>query len=199
MQEMRTQTGFTLVEMLIAFVIGMTILGTFYMMQGTFSRRLIKVIQKSQGQQAVRLLTTKMRIELKSAIGVEDPNPNDGLTDSIRIYLGRHFGHENFSIEYSYVRDRKAIQFVERDGDRVIQEGLFLGGQTQILGFYAASNDINEQILTQKHRVSVTIEYFDTTKRNENGRFELLEPQAALLSVYPRYTNMKLKIDVPQG
>ncbi len=195
---MRSKRGaFTLIEMLIAFAIAMFILSVFYLMYGTYQNRLIKVIQKSQGQQAVRLLSTKIRQELKSAIGVVIPKSNT-RTEAIRILMGEQFGHQNYSVEYSYVREKKAIEFIERDGDRVIRQGIFLGGQTQILGFLTGSNQVDQQILTQKHRIDITIEYYDTVQVKTVGGKQEIRPMVALITVYPRYTNMLLRIDVPQ-
>ncbi|MBW7874959.1 MAG: type II secretion system protein [Candidatus Cloacimonetes bacterium] len=194
---LKKRGAFTLIEMLIAFAIAMFILSVFYLMYGTYQNRLIKVIQKSQGQQAVRLLSTKIRQELKSAIGVVIPESNT-QTEAIRILMGEQFGHQNYSVEYSYVREKKAIAFVERDGDSIIRQGIFLGGQTQILGFYTGSNQVDQQILTQKHRIDITIEYFDTVQTKTVEGKQEIRPMVALVTVYPRYTNMLLRIDVPQ-
>lgn len=208
--------GFTLIEMLIAFALATFILSVFYMMYGTYSSRLTKVIQKSRGQQAVRLFLTKLRQELKGALEVYVPNEppsgdalnlphvyTDPRNDVLIIVLGRSNIHDypGYTIKYEYIKDKKAIRYSEyKNRNELIREGLFLGGLTQILGFHAQQTGKTEQILIQKHKVDVELEFFDLEKAGKKvDDKRLILPMKATLTVYPRPINMLLRIDVPQG
>ena len=213
---MRRKRGFTLIEMLVSFFLATFILSVFYMMHGTYQSRLIKVIQKSRGQQAVRLFLTKLRQELKGALEVYVPNSPPGgnaldlphvytepRNDILVIVLGRSNIHDypGFTIKYEYIQEKKAIKFAEyKNRNELIRQGLFLGGLTQILGFHAQQTDKTEQILIQKHKVDVELEYYDMEKRGKKASDKrLILPLKATLTVFPRPINMLLRIDVPQG
>lgn len=209
--------GFTLIELLIGFLLAMFILSVFYFMHGTYQVRLVKLIQKARGQQAVRLIMTKLRQELKGAVKVyvpTGPQTSDDApigdhqfsgtrNDILVIQMGRSNirDYPGYTVQYEYLREKKAILYKEfKNGNQLIKERLFLGGNTQILGFHVRQTDKTEQILIQKHKVDVELEYFDTAKINKtsNGR-EMVVPLRANLTVYPRPINMLLRIDVPQG
>ncbi len=209
--------GFTLIELLIGFLLAMFILSVFYLMHGTYQVRLVKLIQKSRGQQAVRLLMTKLRQELKGAVKVYVPTGpqsmdeaplgdhqfNETRNDILVIQMGRSNirDYPGYTVQYEYLRDKKAILYKEfKNGNQLVKERLFLGGNTQILGFHVRQTDKTEQILIQKHKVDVELEYFDTAKltKSSDGR-EMVVPLRANLTVYPRPINMLLRIDVPQG
>ena len=209
--------GFTLIELLIGFLLAMFILSVFYLMHGTYQIRLVKLIQKARGQQAVRLLMTKLRQELKGAVKVYVPTGpqasqeaaigdhqfNEIRNDILVIQMGRSNirDYPGYTVQYEYLRDKKAILYKEfKNGNQLITERLFLGGNTQILGFHVRQTDKTEQILIQKHKVDVELEYFDTAKltKGSDGR-EMVVPLRANLTVYPRPINMLLRIDVPQG
>jgi prepilin-type N-terminal cleavage/methylation domain-containing protein len=214
---MTGKRGFTLIEMLVAFFLATFILGVFYMMHGTYQVRLIKVIQKSRGQQAVRLLMTKLRQELKAATAVYIPSSppapeyqdlpyvyTEPRNDVIIIMQGRSNlrDYPGYTIKYEFIREKKAIRFSEyKNRNQLIRQGLFLGGLTQLLGFHAQQSGKTEQILIQKHKVYVEVEYYDMEKTGEKfgDNRELVIPLKASLTVYPRPINMLLKIDVPQG
>lgn len=195
--------GFTLVELLVSFAIAMFILSSFYLMHSTYQNRLIKMIQKARGQQAVRLLLTKMRQELKSATKVEIvENPiGIGLPNSaVKIYMGttNTRPYDGYAVQYAFDKARYAIKFSEyKKETELLREYYFLGGLTQIMDFYVHQTSLNEQILTQKHKIDVQVDYFDAVN-NEKGGGELKRPMMARLTVYPRATNMFLRIDVPQ-
>lgn len=209
--------GFTLIELLIGFLLAMFILSVFYLMHGTYQVRLVKLIQKSRGQQAVRLLMTKLRQELKGAVKVYVPTGPRGSDDSsvgdhqfsearndiLVIQMGRTNirDYPGYTVQYEFLRDKKAILYKEfKNGNELISERIFLGGNTQILGFHVRQTDKTEQILIQKHKVDVEIEYFDTAKQvKTSSSHELIIPLRANLTVYPRPINMLLRIDVPQG
>jgi competence protein ComGF len=198
-------SGFTLIEFLIAFSLSMFILGVFYMMYGTYQGRLIKMIQKARGQQAVRLLLTKMRQELKTAVKIEIPENTytTGLPNScVKIYMGYSNLRDidGYAMQYCLVKETGAIHYLEFANDSDVQkEANFLGGLTQIQNFYVHQSSLNEQIMTQKHRVDVEIDYYDSVKTERGSDAKLYRPMSAKMSVYPRTTNMSLKIDVPQG
>jgi len=203
--------------MLVAFLLATFIMGIFYMMHGTYQVRLIKVIQKSRGQQAVRLLMTKLRQELKAATSVyipsSPPSPEyqdlpyvytEPRNDVIIILQGRSNlrDYPGYTVKYEFIREKKAIRFSEyKNRNQLIRQGLFLGGLTQLLSFHAQQSDKTEQILIQKHKVYVEVEYYDIEKRGEKfgDSRELVVPLKASLTVYPRPINMLLKIDVPQS
>lgn len=213
------KSGFTLIEMLIGFFLSMFILSVFYFMHGTYQIRLIKVIHKARGQQAVRLFMTKIRQELKGATKIYIPKGpksadeqefpyewRESRSDVIFIQMGRTNirDYPGFTVMYEYVQDKKAIRFREfqRQGGRLVplREGIFLGGNTQILGFHASQTDSREQILIQKHKVDIELEYFDIVKPGaKKDGHEMVIPLSSKLTVYPRPINMLLRIDVPQG
>ena len=186
-------------------------------MHGTYQVRLVKLIQKSRGQQAVRLLLTKLRQELKGAVKVYIPTGPRGANDSelgdhqfsetrndiLVIQMGRTNirDYSGYTVQYEFLRDKKAILYKEfKNGNELLKERMFLGGNTQILGFHVRQTDKTEQILIQKHKVDVEIEYFDTAKQGSGSRGqEMIIPLRANLTVYPRPINMLLRIDVPQG
>jgi len=216
LEKKRRRGGFTLIEMLIGFALATFILSVFYMMYGTYSSRLSKVIQKSRGQQAVRLFLTKIRQELKGALEVYVPNSPPGpdaqdlphvytepRNDVLIIVMGRSNIHDypGFTVKYEYLQDKKAIRFSEyKNRNELIREGLFLGGLTQILGFHAQQTGKTEQILIQKHKVDVELEFYDMEKAGKKvGDKRLILPMKANLTVFPRPINMLLRIDVPQG
>jgi hypothetical protein len=213
----KKRKAFTLVEMLIGFLLAMCIMGVFYFMHGTYQYRLVRVMQKSQGQQAVRLFLTKLRQELKESLAVYIPagGPPSGdfanlpydytgpANDVILLMLGRSelHDHPDYVIKYEYIKDKKAIRFSEYANKNQLlgTPRLFLAGNNQILGFHAQQTGLNEQILTQKCRVDVEVEYFDTAKVKDYGQAnKRVVPMKANLSVYPRAINMGLRIDVPQ-
>lgn len=211
------RSGFTLIELLIGFLLAMFILSVFYLMHGTYQVRLVKLIQKSRGQQAVRLLLTKLRQELKGAVKVYIPTGPRGSNDAelgdhqfsetrndiLVIQMGRTNtrDYSGYTVQYEFIRDKKAILYKEfKNGNELLSERMFLGGSTQILGFHVRQTDKTEQILIQKHKVDVEIEYFDTAKQTKDSRgHEMIVPLRANLTVYPRPINMLLRIDVPQG
>lgn len=209
--------GFTLIELLVGFLLAMFILSAFYFMHGTYQVRLVKLIQKARGQQAVRLLMTKLRQELKGAVKVYIPTGPQDMSDGpigdhqfggvrndiLVIQMGRSNTRDfsGYTVQYEYLREKKAILYKEfKNGSELIKERLFLGGNTQILGFHVRQTDKTEQILIQKHKVDVELEYFDNAKIDKtlDGR-EMVVPLRANLTVYPRPINMLLRIDVPQG
>jgi Tfp pilus assembly protein PilV len=196
--------AFTLIELLVSFAIAMFILSTFYLMHSSYQNRLVKMIQKARGQQAVRLLLTKMRQELKSATKVEIlENPlSPGLNYSaVKIYMGATNirRYEGYAVQYAFDKEKSAIKFSEYEKENeLIRDYYFLGGLTQIMDFYVHQTSLNEQILTQKHKVDVQVDYYDAVSNVKENNQEQLRPMMARLTVYPRATNMFLRIDVPQ-
>jgi len=209
--------GFTLIEMLIAFFLAMFILSAFYLMHGQTQRRLVKMIHKARGQQAVRLFMTKLRQELKGATKVYIPTQAPGAdeqnlpyswdgqprSDVIILMQGRSNTRDypGFTIKYEFIKEKGAIRFSEyQNQNQLIREGIFLGGNTQILSFHAKQSDQSVQILSQKHKVDVWIGYYDIAKPGSvGGDNREVVPLEASLSVFPRPINMLLRIDVPQG
>ncbi|PCJ20355.1 MAG: hypothetical protein COB02_04795 [Candidatus Cloacimonadota bacterium] len=208
----KNKKAFTLIEMLISFLLAMSILSVFYFMHMTYQNRLIKLIKKVKGQQAVRLFLTKLRQELKAATEIYVPTrqadssvpyewQGDSRRDVVVLFLGRSNIHdyEGYAVKYEYIQEKKAIKYSEyKNRTELIRQGIFLGGDTQILAFGVYPTDLNEQILMQKFQVHVEIGYFDITRKGKTVENELMVPKVAYLSVYPRAINTSLLIDVPQ-
>ena len=92
-------------------------------MHGTYQIRLVKLIQKARGQQAVRLLMTKIRQELKGAVKVYVPTGPQGMDESpigdhqfsgvrndiLVIQMGRTNIHDypGYTVQYEYLREKK--------------------------------------------------------------------------------------------
>ena len=101
--------------------------------------------------------------------------------------------------KYEFDKKKGAIVFSEYENrNQLIRTGNFLGGNTQILGFSAHQTDMNEQILIQKFKVDIEIDYYDTTKEGKSKNNKSIVHSKANLTVYPRHINMMLRIDVPQ-
>ncbi|MCJ8347843.1 prepilin-type N-terminal cleavage/methylation domain-containing protein [bacterium] len=210
---LRNKKAFTLIEMLISFLLAMSILSVFYFMHITYQNRFVKLMKKVKGQQAVRLFLTKLRQELKASTEVYVPTrPADSNSvpfewqgsprrDVLVLFLGRSNinDYNGYAVKYEYIESAKAIKY-SRYQNRVelINERMFLGGDTQILSFEVFPTDLNEQILMQKFQVYAQIGYYDITRKEKKGKNELIVPKYAHLSVYPRAINTSLLIDVPQ-
>ncbi|MCO4783562.1 MAG: prepilin-type N-terminal cleavage/methylation domain-containing protein [Candidatus Cloacimonetes bacterium] len=208
----RHKKGFTLIEMLISFFLAMSILSVFYFMHITYQNRLVKLMKKVKGQQAVRLFLTKLRQELKQSIEIYVPTrPADSSVpyewqgsprrDVVVMFLGRSNLHDydGYAIKYEYIEEEKSIRYSEyKNRTELIRQGTFLGGDTQILSFEVFPTDLNEQILMQKFQVYAQIGYYDITRKEKKSKNELIVPKYAHLSVYPRTINTSLLIDVPQ-
>lgn len=197
--------GFTLVEMIVVFCLTAIVLTLLYDAFYTGAIRNWLVARKVEGQMAIRILLTRLRLELKSAIGtvfiekngqmmtIPLENQTTARDDPNRLYFSQYeFDEEKHSIVYRKFGPRGP------EGPP-IEERVWLGGRSEIQNFLCIDTTENEQILFQYYRVMIELTHYDvkTSQRKlESGeKRELITVQT---TVYPRRVNMELRIEVPQ-
>ena len=201
----RRRPGFTLVEILVVFCLTAIVLSLLYDAFFVGSIRNWLVARKVEGQMAIRILLTKLRLELKSAIGtvfiekngqmITIPLENQWVAhdDPNRLYFSQYeFDEETHTITYRKYGPRGP------EGPP-LEEREWLGGRSQIQNFLCIDTTENEQILFQYYRVMIEVTHYDvktSTRKMETGeKRELITVQT---TVYPRRVNMELRIEVPQ-
>ncbi len=201
--------AFTLVEVLIVFFLASLVLAALYDFYYGGMLRWWVVSRKLKGEQAVRILLSRMRYELRSAvapvviekegqmISIPLRDPRRPPSDPMHFYFSQYeFDPENQRIIYRKY-DSKGL------ASSPVEERPFLGGDTPIVRFFCTDTSENERILFQFYRVTVELSYYDITfksrsRSSSGGREDEAKTITVTTTVYPRRVNMELRIEVPQ-
>ncbi|MBI4872572.1 MAG: hypothetical protein HY814_13510 [Candidatus Riflebacteria bacterium] len=213
----RQRRAITLIEMLFIMVLTTIVFILFQQIFSTTSIRAIGLGKRADGQESVRILTARIRQELKAAVGLVEIQQNGRLLTiplEDRRFEPEHLNRYYYS-QYEYNPDQKEIIYrkLNRDKGGPLEERLWLGGKTQVLNFYATATSENERILFQYYRVVVQIDHFDVKLKPKKSKEEMeaeegvvtdpskIDPRDVVhtaTTVYPRRVNMELRIEVPQ-
>ncbi len=205
----KRKKGFTLVEMLVVFLISAIVLALFYDMHFMSMIRYWAVTRRIEGEQAVRILLTRIRQELRAAVGLvtidkQGKQLTIPLRDSFRVGKDAQ-GNEVpliYQSQYEFDPAEKTIWYRKLDAQgSVIEQRLWLGGRAMIENFLCMATSENDRILFQYYRVIIEVDYYDVKAKD---RKKVLHKQAdgklihATCTVYPRFINQELRIEVPQ-
>jgi len=203
----RSVRAFTLVEMLVVFLLSSIVLGLFFDMFYSGSLRFWGVMGRIEGEQAIRILLARLRHELKTSVGLVDISKQGRQLTIPLINMMKTTGDDSESavyfMQYEYEPVEKSILVRRLDASgTVVNQRLWLGGRAPIENFICFSTSENDRILFQYYRVIIEVDYFDIKLRDKikaasdgGGRRKLIH---ATCTVYPRRINMELRIEVPQ-
>lgn len=206
----RTVRAYTLIEMLVVFVVASIALTILFDMWHSGALRIAGVSRRIEGEAAVRILLARIRQELRHSIApatsssfgessLEIPlvDPTKDPEDPARRFVSK----------YIFRRDQREIVYERWPQESVgvgtpLERRLWLGGDTPVQEFSVEATGENERILFQYYRVIVKLSYFDqkirdTAKSADQGN----QPQNLIhvsTTVFPRRINQELKIEVPQ-
>ena len=205
----RGKRGFTLVEMLIVFLISAVVLGLIYDMHFTSMIRYWVVTRRIEGEQAVRILLTRIRQELRAAVGLVTIDKNGKqITIPLRdpnTLVEDSSGNKTpkiYQSQYEFKPSDNTIVFRKLDAQgSVEEERLWLGGRAMLENFLCMATSENDRILFQYYRVIIEVDYYDV-KASERKKVLRGKSRGKLIhatcTVYPRFINQELRIEVPQ-
>ena len=205
----KRKTGFTLVEMLVVFLISTVVLGLIFDLHHTGLLRFLGVRNRVEGEQAIRILLTRVRHELRSAIGLiridqdgrmftiplrdVDKTMDDGSGNQIPLI---------YQMQYEFRPDDNKIMVRRLDAaGSVISERPFLGGDVKIHSLFCMDTSENNRILFQYYRIILELEYYDVKlgrSKGQSGEGQNRKVIHTTCTVYPRFINQELRIEVPQ-
>ena len=201
--------GFTLAEVLVVFLISAIVLALFYDMHFTAMIRYWAVTRRIEGEQAVRILLTRIRQELRAAVGLvtidkQGKQLTIPLRDSFNVGKDEQ-GNEVpliYQSQYEFNPAEKTIIYRKLDAQgNVVEQRLWLGGRAMIENFLCMATSENDRILFQYYRVIIEVDYYDVKAKDRKkvmrgeARGKLIH---ATCTVYPRFINQELRIEVPQ-
>ena len=192
--------------MLVVFLISTIVLGLIFDLHRTGMMRFLGVSNRVQGEQAVRILLTRVRHELRSAIGLVRIDQNGRqftipLRDSSKT-MDNGAGQEVplvYQMQYEFNPDTNSVMMRRLDAaGSLVTERLFLGGYMRVHSLFCMDTSENNRILFQYYRVILELEYYDIKlgkKQNTGGDRKIIHTTC---TVYPRFINQELRIEVPQ-
>lgn len=212
MRARRRRRGYTLVEMLIVFLLSAICLGVLYQLYYQGVLRATSVTTRVEGEMAVRILLARLRQELRHAIrpveisnfeatslAIPQLNPTGSDEDprNPRLYYTK----------YTFDREKRQILFEKWPGSSLgegepLERRIWMGGDTPVHSFVVEHTSDNERILFQYYRVIVKVAYFDVKIKDKGRVVDGTTEPANLIhvstTVYPRRINQELRIEVPQ-
>ncbi len=202
--------GFTLIEILIVFVLSAICLSVLYDMYYSGAIRVGFATRKVEGEIAVRILLARIRQELRHAVApvvassfgtstlaIPLLDPSRGNDDPLRRYYSK----------YTFNREQQTILYEKWPMDSLdmgepAERRIWLGGQTPVDKFQVRHTSENERILFQYYRVIVDVAYYDVKikdfKQAADGQGDPKNLIQLSTTVYPRRINQELRIEVPQ-
>lgn len=205
-QQNKKKKAFTLIEMLVVFLISTIVLGLIFDLHHTGLMRFLGVSNRIEGEQAVRILLTRIRHELRSAIGLIRIDQNGQqftipLRDNEKT-MDNGSGQEVpliYQMQYQFDSDSNSVQIRRLDAaGSIVWERPFLGGDMKLHSLFCMDTSENNRILFQYYRVILELEYYDiklAKKANTGGNRKIIHTTC---TVYPRFINQELRIEVPQ-
>jgi len=209
MPSRRRSRAFTLAEILVVFLISAIVLNLFYDLHFGSMIRYWAVTRRLEGEQAVRILLTRIRQELRAAVGlVTIDKQGKQLTIPLRDPVkAMRDGQGNevpliYQSQYEFDPSEKTIIVRKLDASgTVVEQRLWLGGRAMLENFLCMATSENDRILFQYYRVVIEVDYYDV---KTSDRKKLMRGQGAsklihaTCTVYPRFINQELRIEVPQ-
>ena len=193
--------------MLVVFLISTIVLGLIFDLHHTGLMRYMGVSNRVQGEQAVRILLTRVRHELRSAIGLVRIDQNGRhstmlLLDSSKT-MDNGAGQEVplvYQMQYEFNPDTNSVMMRRLDAaGSLVTERPFLGGDMKVHSLFCMDTSENNRILFQYYRVILELEYYDIKlgrkKKDSGGDRKIIHTTC---TVYPRFINQELRIEVPQ-
>lgn len=205
-QQNKNKKAFTLIEMLVVFLISTMVLGLIFDLHHTGVMRFLGVSNRIEGEQAVRILLTRIRHELRSAIGLIRIDQNGQqftipLRDNEKT-MDNGSGQEVpliYQMQYQFDADSNTVQIRRLDAaGSIVWERPFLGGDMKLHSLFCMDTSENNRILFQYYRVILELEYYDiklAQKANTGANRKIIHTTC---TVYPRFINQELRIEVPQ-
>lgn len=192
--------------MLVVFLISTIVLGLIFDLHHTGLMRFLGVSNRLQGEQAIRILLTRVRHELRSTIGLVRIDEHGRrftivLRDNSQT-MDNGSGQEValvYQMQYEFDPDTNSIMMRRLDAaGSLIRERPFLGGDVKIHSLFCMDTSENNRILFQYYRVILELEYYDIKlgkKKNSGSDRKIIHTTC---TVYPRFINQELRIEVPQ-